>query len=42
MRQMAIEKGEKDHTPVVITTCSVKQEMCTHYSVSFGFSGMNE
>jgi len=31
LRKMAMENAEEGYSPVVISNCSVKQEMCTHY-----------
>jgi hypothetical protein len=33
MRQLAAEKGEEGNVPVVISTCSIRESMCTHYAV---------
>jgi hypothetical protein len=35
MRQMAKEKGEEGNIPVVISTCSLRDNMCTHYAVRY-------
>mmetsp|Transcript_4557 Transcript_4557/g.7894 ORF Transcript_4557/g.7894 Transcript_4557/m.7894 type:complete len:81 (-) Transcript_4557:54-296(-) len=32
MLKYAKEKGEPGNVPVVITTCSIRQQMCTHYA----------
>lgn len=32
MRKLAVEKGETDNVPIVISMCSIKDEMCTHYA----------
>jgi hypothetical protein len=37
MRKLAVEKGEEGNVPVVITMCSIKDEMCTHYAVRATF-----
>lgn len=33
LRKYAAERGEKGNVPVVISTCSPRQYMCTHYAV---------
>jgi len=32
LRALAVEKGESGNIPVVISHCSIEQEMCTHYA----------
>ena len=32
MRRLAKEKGEKGNVPLVISSCSKEQQMCTHYA----------
>jgi hypothetical protein len=32
MRQIVAEQGEKGNEPIVITTCSKREQMCTHYA----------
>ena len=42
MRKLAVEKGEAGNVPVVISMCSIKDEMCTHYAVRvFRFRSSN-
>jgi hypothetical protein len=32
MRKLVAEQGEEGNVPIVITTCSKREQMCTHYA----------